>query len=222
MPETQWIEVCYPPLQEEDKEKTLAVTAYEKLIRMVVSLEIRPGALLQERHLAEMLNMSRTPLREALTRLCHEKWITINARRNIVVRPVNATTIREVFEVREMLELGDDATHAAFVNMSLVHDIMTNMHINNFDYILTNQKFHAYLGTIDRNSLICGLWERMNLENVRLAVLALELTPQRREVAHDEHRAILEALLRRDDTVARKNLLAHLRVIRRNLERVLG
>lgn len=229
MPEVSWSEVGWAPEAIEEKETTLATAAYNKLINMFISLEIFPGSLLQERHLAESLNMSRTPLREALTRLCHESWLTINSRRNIVVRPVNLTTVREVFEVREMLELRgvdrvitDDAVHASFVNLALVHDTMTNMHVNDFNYILVNQKFHAYLSTIDHNSLIFGLWKRMHLENIRLAMLALSSTPQRKKAVHNEHLAIIEMLLKRDREGARRHLLAHLRTIRANLEKALG
>ncbi|HIU18104.1 MAG TPA: GntR family transcriptional regulator [Candidatus Avidesulfovibrio excrementigallinarum] len=229
MPELYWSEFGWASEESGEKELTLATTAYNKLINMFISLEIRPGSLLQERQLADSLNMSRTPLREALTRLCHESWLTINSRRNVVVRPVTLTTVREVFEVREMLELrgvdrviSDDAIHASFVNLTLVHDTMANMHVDDFNYILVNQKFHAYLSTIDHNSLILGLWKRMHLENIRLAMLALSSTPQRKKAVHNEHLAIIEMLLKRDREGARRNLLAHLRTIRANLEKALG
>ena len=206
----------------------LAEQAYQELINRLISLEIQPGSRLQERQLAEALQMSRTPIREALTRLSHEGWVRINARRNIEVKDVNRTVIHEVFEVREMLELrgveriiADDANHAAFVNLSVVHDAMSNMRADDFAYILTNQKFHAYLSTVDHNSLLYDFWKRVNLENIRLGVMAVRVQNRRKEAVLDEHREIINALIRRDLEAARSALLNHLGTIRANLLAIL-
>ncbi len=228
MPKSVSASTFHDSMQEGAGTAKLALVAYETLLEKIVSLEFAPGMELQERHLAEILEMSRTPLREALTRLAHEGWVNIHARRSIEVKRITPKTIREVFEVREMLEcrgidiiINNDAAHAEFVNLSMIHDIMTNMQVNDFDYILTNQKFHAHLSTRGDNSLIDGLWKRVNMENVRLGILAVGVHPRRKKAVNDEHAEVITALLRRDAQTARNALLNHLGIVRANLERVL-
>ena len=47
-------------------DQRLVLQAYEKILEMIMSQQIQPGDLLNERRLAEMLDMSRTPVRDAL------------------------------------------------------------------------------------------------------------------------------------------------------------
>lgn len=86
------------------RKDNLASGVYERVKRGILSLEFPPGFLLQERNLAEELGVSRTPVREAVHRLSQEGWLQVNARKNIQVRPVSPSDLREVFQARRILE----------------------------------------------------------------------------------------------------------------------
>ena len=84
--------------------KSLKQLAYETLKRKIVSCEILPGSTLTEDMLCEMLNASRTPVRDAVSRLEQEHLVSIKPKKGIRVNRVSMNSIKELFEVRCLLE----------------------------------------------------------------------------------------------------------------------
>ena len=82
----------------------LKQVAYETLKRKIITCEIMPGSLLTEDMLCEELNASRTPVRDAVSRLEQENLVSIKPKKGIKVNRVSMNSIRELFEVRRMLE----------------------------------------------------------------------------------------------------------------------
>ena len=202
----------------------LAALAYEQLINNIISLEIKPGTFLQERQLAEQLDMSRTPVREALTRLAHEGWLQVNSRRNIEVRKLTEHDIDEIFELRELFEIrgvehifSGHATHAAAQKLREVIETMRGLGRDEFEFIYTDQKFHTDLILAGMNARLAGFWGRLNLENMRLGVMALGAKGRTREAIQHEHMAIVTALQVRRKKDARKAVLDHLEVTKNHL-----
>jgi DNA-binding GntR family transcriptional regulator len=84
-------------------------TAYERIREAIVDGRFRPGQRLVEQRIAEELDLSRTPIREALRSLEAEGLVVIEVNRGAVVRPVEATDIDDLYELRARLE-----SYAAF------------------------------------------------------------------------------------------------------------
>src|SRR5699024_10730980 len=84
--------------------RSLSAVAYYRLRDLVVTLELPPGAVLEERQLMERLQLGRTPVREAVRRLSGEGLVRIFARRVTVVAPVDVRDLTHVSEVRTHLE----------------------------------------------------------------------------------------------------------------------
>ena len=89
---------------EQNLSKSLKQVAYETLKQKIVSCEILPGSTLTEDMLCEMLNASRTPVRDAISRLEQEHLVSIKPKKGIRVNRVSMNSIRELFEVRCLLE----------------------------------------------------------------------------------------------------------------------
>jgi len=81
-----------------------ATTPYDILIERILSGEYAPGMNLVEQDIAKELRLSRTPVREALLRLKLEGLVKIIPRGGIYVEEANVQTIRDVTEVRLVLE----------------------------------------------------------------------------------------------------------------------
>jgi DNA-binding GntR family transcriptional regulator len=81
-----------------------ATTPYDILIERILSGEYTPGMNLVEQEIAKELRISRTPVREALLRLKLEGLVKIIPRGGIYVEEANVQTIRDVTEVRLVLE----------------------------------------------------------------------------------------------------------------------
>jgi DNA-binding GntR family transcriptional regulator len=86
------------------KRLSLKEQAYRALKHRIVSLELPPGAVIDESALIEELDLGRTPIREALQRLALEKLVTIIPRRGMFVTDIGITDLHRLFEVRLVLE----------------------------------------------------------------------------------------------------------------------
>lgn len=81
-----------------------AQQAYYRIRDQLVTLELPPGARLEERALMQQLDLGRTPVREAIRQLAAEGLITVYPRRGTVVSPVDARDLASVSQVRVELE----------------------------------------------------------------------------------------------------------------------
>jgi DNA-binding GntR family transcriptional regulator len=83
---------------------SLADRAYLSIRDLIVSLELPPGALIDERQLVETLGIGRTPVREALRRLAQEQLVEVFPRRGMFVTGVDVRDLARISEVRTALE----------------------------------------------------------------------------------------------------------------------
>jgi len=82
----------------------VAATAYDQLLTGIALGDYAPGSALNEKKLAAQLGVSRTPVREALLRLRFEGLVRVIARGGIFVAETSVRQIREITEVRLVLE----------------------------------------------------------------------------------------------------------------------
>jgi len=82
----------------------LADRAYYAIRELIVSLELRPGSVVNERELMERLELGRTPIREALRRLAALGLVSFEPNRGVRVRTLSRDELREAFLVRAELE----------------------------------------------------------------------------------------------------------------------
>jgi DNA-binding GntR family transcriptional regulator len=78
--------------------------AYGIIKKKIVSLELAPGAVINEIILQEELGFGRTPIREALQRLSLEKLVNIMSRRGMFVAGIGITDLAKLFEMRVVME----------------------------------------------------------------------------------------------------------------------
>src|SRR5437660_7536247 len=90
----------------------LADRAYSELRDRIVTLQIAPGAPIDEDRIGEELGMGRTPVREAIKRLALENLVTVFPRRGTFASEINITDLAHISDVRMVLE-GQAAYRAA-------------------------------------------------------------------------------------------------------------
>ena len=84
--------------------RSLCDQAYDRLRDMILRGELEPGHLALEKEIAKRLDMSRTPIREALIRLEYDGLIEVLPRRGIQILSINMNDIRDIFKVLSALE----------------------------------------------------------------------------------------------------------------------
>lgn len=83
---------------------SLTEQVYHRLKEEILQVRHGPGTLLLEPELASRYGISKTPVREALRLLLQDGWVVVMPRKGYLVRPVLLEDIREVFEIRRMVE----------------------------------------------------------------------------------------------------------------------
>ncbi|KKC35303.1 GntR family transcriptional regulator [Devosia epidermidihirudinis] len=89
----------------QENQISAAERSYRILYRKIISLELKPNEAVGEQMLAEMLSVSRTPVREALSRLSVEGLVDLRARSGVVISPIRYEAVRTAQYVREKLEM---------------------------------------------------------------------------------------------------------------------
>ena len=84
--------------------ETLARQAYAVLQEMILTLDLKPGAVINEKSLIEQTGFGRTPLREALLRLARERLVRVLPRKGIIVSEINPADFTALLETRSVLD----------------------------------------------------------------------------------------------------------------------
>ncbi|MFK4447563.1 DNA-binding GntR family transcriptional regulator [Caballeronia udeis] len=193
---------------------SLGERAYRRLREMILDRELEAGALLNEHRVSEQLDMSRTPVREALLRLTGEGLLVRAGARSFSVRTVSAREFFESMRVRETLEalaidLGIQRLPVAAIEAlevqvrALEVGEHTEVEHREFDDLL-----HRTIAEASGNAVLVQMIVMMRL-NARLFRVTSHL--HREQENHVEHLAILAALRKRDVVEARNAMINHIR-----------
>ncbi|MFE9202440.1 GntR family transcriptional regulator [Micromonospora sp. NPDC007230] len=188
--------------------------AYVELKRRILHLEFEPGQRLYEPALAESLEVSRTPLREAIRRLIAENLLTQQPTGGVVVPALDPREIAELYDVRAALEalMAREACRKVTDDdvRQLTGIVERNAALVNFadEAMTTGKSLHDAIARIANNSWASRLHDQVSDHMVRYRHLT-NSTQQRREAALTEHRAILEAVTGDDPEHAGQTAYAH-------------
>lgn len=78
--------------------------AYMKIKEFIMKGQFVPGSFLSERDLIELLSMSKTPIKSALTRLETEGFVTVSSKQGIIVKDLSIDQILDIYDLRTALE----------------------------------------------------------------------------------------------------------------------
>ncbi len=87
-----------------DVQPRLADDVYEQILSAIVNGQIAPGDRLIQEKIAAEINISRTPVREALLRLEREGILELSGRKGFSIRQISEEEVRDIYGVREAIE----------------------------------------------------------------------------------------------------------------------
>lgn len=180
----------------------------------IVSGLLRPGQALPQHEIAAELQVSHIPVREALRQLQSEGLVTYQANRGVVVATLDAAEVREVYEIRRVLEtaaLGwavpklTDATLARAAELLAAAEATTDA----AEWGRLDVEFHDVIYDLDDRPRMHALIEGY-LRRVDRYWNSLGLMLKHRAAFEQDHRALLLALQRHDHVIALSLLGEHL------------
>jgi DNA-binding GntR family transcriptional regulator len=206
---------------------TLRERVHDHLKQEILANRYRPGSELLEVPLSEELGVSRGPIREALRSLESEGLVQITPRRGAVVVSLTKRDFLDAYQVREALEA---------LGVRLAVPILSTATLDELDAQLEIMAQHAAAGDVDaffetnarfHEAFVLASGNRKLVEAYRR--LMAQMGPYRRPSARlrgnversiAEHRRIVLAARRRDVDAAVAQLMKHIEVPQRMLERM--
>jgi DNA-binding GntR family transcriptional regulator len=190
-----------------------------ELFEAITKGDIRRDMAISERALSEMLGVSRTPVREALQELAREGLVEIHPSRGAFIKNITAKELQDLYEMRLNLECVAAYRAARLGDHRIIQELapLFEMPENFEDKEVLNQElknseaFHLAIFRAADNDLLLMMYEKMLLK-VRLSrEMSKQHFSERIRQARREHKAIFDAILRRDADEARNLMNRHLR-----------
>ncbi len=200
----------------------LADQAYIAIRGLIVSLELAPGAVIDERALIERLGIGRTPVREALRRLAHEQLVEVFPRRGMFVTNVDVRDLARISEVREALEpeaarlaaeraTEDERDELAELGSSIVRGA---------DLMDIDERIHRAIYAAAHNDLLEKTLGEYYVLAHRIWMIALDRN-EALEEAVEAHRNLVLAIVNGSGDRAADLMRAHVRDFEQAMHRVL-
>ena len=188
----------------------------ELLRQRIFRRELEPGSWIDEVKLSQEYGISRTPLREALKVLAAEGLVTMKMRRGAYVTEVSERDLAEVYHLLSLLEsdaagvVAQKASDAELNELKALHAELEAATRNRDKFFAVNERFHMRLleiaGNRWRNQMVADLRKVMKLNRHNSL-----LKSGRIQESLGEHRAVMEAIEKRNAAAAMKRMQEHFR-----------
>ena len=203
-------------MQPQPKADGLTARAYIQLRQRLVSGAVEAGQPLYEIHLAADLGMSRTPVREALQALAREGYLEVLPSRGYAVPRRSFDDLREFFELREVLESSASryaAMRATEAEIAALGQLCARYERerNEERWAQIGHEFHDLVIGSARNTRLQAMLHSLNAQIVISRRTVGRASAAQRHAATRDHRAIFEAISRRDEGLAETLAAEHVR-----------
>jgi DNA-binding GntR family transcriptional regulator len=205
--------------------ENLSARVYNQIKNLILCNEFMPGQKLHHQQLSERLGVSRTPVREALTRLVQEGYVSFLPNRGFTCKEIRMQEAEELYELREAFEAF--AVEKAIANLTdsaldLLREKMNSYGRdvqNSFtrERLVYDQDVHLEIARLAGNetltSMLAHVFERIVLKRRTDGLY----DPARGTTAHQEHLQLLEAIERRDPREAVAIIRSHIQAGKKNV-----
>ena len=189
---------------------------FQKLRSLLVEGVIAPGSKLNERELAESLNVSRTPIREAIKRLAADGLVELIANRGAIAVQLSHADVVHTFDVIAQLEgysgeLAAKNISAATLSEleALQYEMMASYARRDLsNYYKLNLRIHHLINQAANNPVLTQLFSQVN---ARIEALRFRSNQNgvKWEKAVEEHQEMIDALKTHDSERMRKVMIQH-------------
>ena len=203
----------------------------EDLRRRILTLDLQPGADLDEAALAHGYGISRPPLREVLNQLAGEGYVILRSHKGAQVAPMTHTTLRNFFLAAPMIYAATAqlaAGHRTAAQLAQLRDIQAQFRTALDDgdtaaRALTNQRFHALIGEMAGNEYLAPSLRRLLIDHTRIGMSFFDpgkpdLATQR-DTAAAQHDRLIDLIDAGDADGAAQVALDHWELSRAQIER---
>ncbi|MFK8332671.1 GntR family transcriptional regulator [Pseudomonas sp. BJa5] len=202
----------------------------DALRRRILSMEMAPGAVVDELALSDEFGLSRPPVRELLRQIAAEGYIELEANRAPRVAAMNHDSLHSFFLAAPLIYIATTqlaATHATAAEIEALKAIQALFRkaIQEQDVenrVLYNDEFHLEIGKMAHNDYLMPSLRRLLIDHTRLGKIfyrhpTTDDMQRDLELACDQHDQMIEAIERRDPERAGQLVRAHFELSRRRM-----
>lgn len=200
-----------------DRRRPLRDQIYPLIRDLILAGAIQPGDAIDEKAIALQLDISRTPVREAVKKLSDEHLVDVVAQSGTRAALVDAKEIEQAYLIRRALEMESAAQAAPHMNEAYVETLndILGLHTRALDQnkfakaIALDDSFHRQIAQIAQ---LPRLWHMIEISKAHLDRCRHMLLPRAGEgaAALEQHRSIIRALNTKKPEVAREAMRHHL------------
>lgn len=194
---------------------------YDQLKQEIITGEMRTDEIYSEQMIADKLNVSRTPVREAVLQLRFENLVDVFSGRGFSVRPIHFFDVQQIIQARTAIEgaslraliIGLDTAEGQEILEQMKRYVRQEMPgalaDNNYNFMRLDMEFHMLSVSFTANEFFIQI---MNMMRTRLEqAIVSSLKKQNRTIAAiDEHEKIFSAVNRHDTDGAIRALVNHM------------
>ena len=203
--------------------------AYEFVREGILTLSFKPNAHLSAVSLAQTLGMSRTPIREALSRLDQEGLVYKGQSNGFYVRSIRLKDVIDTYRVREALEVEAALEALPLIDSQTLEKLGSLLKESkalidspdDAEFLVINRKFHKQIQDATKNDVFSLLMGPIH-DRVRLigAILIQKYAARKREV-FNENQDIYPALVKKDPVALESAVRIHVRKAREHATKLL-
>lgn len=205
----------------------LSEKAYQLIKQKIITLELKPSAVIDEQSLMDELDLGRTPIREALQRLDSENLVNVVPRRGTFVTDISLTDLQKIFELRIVVEgfcarlAAQRVTPAQLAQMDAILEDLDQARPGDYRTLISiDERFHAMLYQAADNEFLAGVLNRLYDLSLRLWYLVLNDLDDVQD-SIEQHRAVADALRSGDEDRAEALIKRHIVQFQEQIKRVL-
>ncbi|ELS00681.1 transcriptional regulator [Xenococcus sp. PCC 7305] len=203
------------------RSKSLREQVYQALRKIILTGDLASGERIVETKLAKQLNVSRTPIREAIGQLQREKLIVSNPNGGFRVAKMSIKDAVQLYDCRIALEEVAVAGACKLVNSQQLKQLeqyiisaeqlteANSGELNSFELLELDYQFHHLIAEISDNQWLLALLEQVFDKMALLRVQTTQHNPQVLEIRL-EHRQIYDAIASKNPDLASKFIKQHL------------
>ena len=196
---------------EKNKKKSLKLQIYDEIKQRIIRCEYLPGQQLNEDLLCSQFGSSRTPVRDALSRLEQEGLVNIHAKRGVQITDVSISAVNELFEVRMRIEPYAVRTYGSRQSDEVYAGFMRSFSKgvgNKQDFYALDNAFHHSFIAGSGNRYLNMIYSMTADQSARFRILSG--ADERLEKTQEEYYRIAACCLRRDWIGASNEMRNHL------------
>lgn len=193
-----------------------AQLAYQRLLEAIQQGQLTSGTRLRESDVAQWLQISRTPVREAMRRLEAEGLLSHLPHVGVVVTEIDPEMVTELYAMREVLEgtaAGLAAQHASPAEIHLLQELVKaekSLVHEPAQLMRQNREFHDIIYRSAHNRYLLKTLNALHDSLVLLGKTTLG-SKSRAATAHAQHLGIVKAIAARDQPLAQELMRDHIR-----------